>query len=496
VVTSGVPDSIQSTIFCLLQISFSSLALAGMVSPTLLPPLLIIALSYSQVAKRFRPAARDMKRAETLSRSPIYTLFKEALAGVETIRSIPDAPARWSREHRAKTDENIAVYSTGKAFDRWLSVRLETLGNTAVFTAATVSVFLAKAGRLTTGRAGWGITQALSITGLLSWAVRCWTDLETQMMSVMRVTEMLDENIVPKELAKAGEAMPKVLVNGTTWESTPTEDYPLKETGWPWRGGIKFKNISLRYDPNQPRVLHNVTIDVPPGTTLGVVGRTGSGKSSLLAALFRLVDVEEGSIEIDGVDIRSVSLPTLRNNLSIIPQNPVLFAGTLAYNLDATGRSTPALAREALLAASPDFGSMDLQDPIAENGSNLSQGQRQLVCLARALLRKTKILVLDEATSSVDGHTDAAVQRTIKEQFLDKGATVIVVAHRLDTVLGCDQIAVLGEGRVLEVGTPSDLLARGGELKKLVDARRQSRYEEEGENMSLGALLEETPVAV
>jgi ABC-type multidrug transport system fused ATPase/permease subunit len=218
-------------------------------------------------------------------------------------------------------------------------------------------------------------------------------------------------------------------------------------------------------------------------TSQGIVGRTGSGKSTLLVTLFRLVEIESGgSIEIDGVDIRSISLQTLRESLSIIPQDPVLFRGTLMYNLDVTMKASKEEVWKALDAASPELAqqyrssAMGLDSMISEGGKNLSAGQRQLICLARALLRKSKILVLDEATSSVDPKTDALVQETIRKEFVNKGVTVITVAHRLDTVLGSDKIAVLGDGKLIEYGTPNELLKnKRGHLRRLVDADIRSK---------------------
>lgn len=205
-------------------------------------------------------------------------------------------------------------------------------------------------------------------------------------------------------------------------------------------------------------------------------------KSSLLLTLFRLVEIEGGGqIEIDGIDIRSISMQKLRESLAIIPQDPVLFAGTVAYNLDATGNASSENMWEALNTASPSLATQfqqsgGLDTPITEGGKNLSLGQRQLLCLARALLRKSKILVLDEATASVDPKTDQEVQATIRREFVDKGVTVMTVAHRLETVLGYDKICVLGDGKVIEYGTPSELLKNDkGELRRLVDADRQSK---------------------
>lgn len=205
--------------------------------------------------------------------------------------------------------------------------------------------------------------------------------------------------------------------------------------------------------------------------------RTGSGKSSLLLTLFRLFEIEAGgSIEIDGVDIRSVDLQYLRQSLAIIPQDPTLFQGTIAFNLDATGKASPQDMWAALRAASPSLAlqfenANGLDTKVSEGGKDLSLGQRQLICLARALVRKSKILVMDEATSSVDSKTDQQVQETIRREFVDKGVTVITVAHRLDSVLDYDKIAVMGDGGVLEYGAPNELLRlRNGELRRLVDA--------------------------
>ena len=337
------------------------------------------------------------------------------------------------------------------------------------------------------GSVGWGLTQALSITGLLNWAVRCLTDLETQMMSVQRITEITDLDAngqMPREKINPGEAMPSINSNKIFLPSSSGNDTRLVRNEWPWEGNVKFNNVSMRYNQFSPLVLKNISIDIPAGTTLGVVGSTGSGKSSLLLALFRIVELEgNGSIEIDGIDTRSVGMKTLRDSLSIIPQDPVLFSGSLLFNLDPGGKNTREDAWDALRSASPDLAlelekGEGLDTIITEGGRNFSVGQRQLICLARALLRKSKILVLDEATSSVDSQTDAKVQRIIREHFVGNGVTVITVAHRLDTVLGYDKILVLGAGKVLEHGIPGELLKKmGGELRKLVEADRKKRQD-------------------
>jgi ABC-type multidrug transport system fused ATPase/permease subunit len=335
-------------------------------------------------------------------------------------------------------------------------------------------VFLSRAGKLKSGAAGWGLTQALSITGLLTWAVRTLTDAETQFLSVERLSELIN-------VESNGTELNEVKSNSLVSLSHDNE-VALINSGWPV-GRIQFNDVSMRYTPASSLVLKKVSVNVPSGTTLGVVGRTGSGKSSLLLTLFRLVEIEEvGSITIDGVDIRSLSLQGLRGSLSIIPQSATLFAGTLLYNLDSSGKTSTEDAWRALEASSSELARQfrdleGLDTIITEGGMNLSQGQRQLICLARALVKRSNILVLDEATSSVDPRTDAQVQDTILREFVQKGVTVITVAHRLDTVLGYDKILVLDAGKVAEYGSPGELLKTDGYLRRLYDADQLNRLQ-------------------
>merc|ERR1712157_49913 len=318
--------------------------------------------------------------------------------------------------------------------------------------------------------------------------------------------------LIPKEYSNPGEAIYHAyyynnnnLLNNNSSSSinykmnfTPKNDIALRKTNWPWEGRIQLKNVSMKYDPLSIQyILRDISLTIPAGSTLGIVGRTGSGKSSLLLTLFRLVEIESGGmISIDNIDIRSVHLKTLRSSIAIIPQNPVLFAGSMLHNLDASGSNsiTQIEAWDAIKAASQDLYeqlrrtglSLDAIQ-ITEGGKNFSQGQRQLICLARALLSNCKILVLDEATSSVDRRTDTLIQDTIKREFvIKKGVTIITVAHRLETILQYDAIAVLGDGgRLVEYGVPNDLLNnKDGYLSQLVEQdetlrKRSSRVRNE-----------------
>lgn len=306
-------------------------------------------------------------------------------------------------------------------------------------------------------------------------------------MSVERILELTDLDFTASTrldiIDKSHTAATSEVTMNSVVPLSPSREDALLKSGWPWNGHVKLNDVSMRYTPFTRPVLQNVSVDIPAGSTVGIVGRTGSGKSSLLLTLFRLVEIEgAGSITIDGVDIRSLSPRGLRESLSIIPQSPTLFSGTLMYNLDASGRASAHEAWSALDAASTELSRQfresgsGLDTMISEGGENLSLGQRQLICLARALLKRSKILVLDEATSSVDTKTDSQVQETIRREFVRKGVTVLTVAHRLDTVLGYDKIIVLDAGRLVEEGAPDELLKlQGGYLQRLACLDRQNR---------------------
>ena len=279
-VDRGVPDGIGSVLFCFLNIAITVAGLSGLMTPGMSFPLLFISVFYTKVMSKFRPAARDLKRFESKSRSPIYTQFSEALKGVETIRSFPNSSMLWSSELRSLVDTNLNVIYTVKALDRWLSIRLESLGNVVVLTAAFASVLLTRMGRMKAGSAGWGLTQSLAITGLLTWAVRVLTDLETQMLSVQRLTEVTglasvpgegnSQTSFPQEMRGTGEALAALKGSDDfgNLPATPVNEKALIASGWPWKGAISFKNVSMKYSPEAQLALKNVNMVVPSGTTL------------------------------------------------------------------------------------------------------------------------------------------------------------------------------------------------------------------------------------
>jgi ATP-binding cassette subfamily C (CFTR/MRP) protein 1 len=328
-------------------------------------------------------------------------------------------------------------------------VRLETLG-ALVTTGSALFAVLARGsgGAAFPALAGLSVATALSVTQALNWLIRSLSDAETQAISVERLHEYAS---LPseEEAAVLGGAPPPV---------PPPPD-------WPTHGAITITGLRVKYRPTTPYVLRGVDLELRPREKVGVAGRTGSGKSTLVAALYRLPDVMEGRIEIDGVDIARLPLHALRDALSIIPQDPILFAGSVRSNLDVLREHTDA----ALWAALALVGMRDaveamaggLEARVAEGGTPFSQGQRQLLAVARALVRRRKIVILDEASSSVDAATDAALQRVMRAELA--GSTVITIAHRLNTILTqSDRILVMHDGRVAEFAPPQQLLADPG----------------------------------
>mmetsp|Transcript_28733 Transcript_28733/g.88069 ORF Transcript_28733/g.88069 Transcript_28733/m.88069 type:complete len:891 (-) Transcript_28733:519-3191(-) len=411
-----------------------------------------LGFAYVYVARYYRSSSRELQRLDSLSKSPIYAAFTETLHGATTIIAF-GASERFAEEAKQRLDENLKVGFASAAANRWLSIRLEAIGNSIIAGVAALAVGLhgaatggpgmtGGAAAVAAGMAGLSLSYAVSLTDFLNWALRMSTTLEMQMVNVERLLGYS---------ALAQEETRSAVLGGPAGRGPPP--------AWPAHGAITFAGAGMRYRPGTPFVLRNFDLSVAGGEKVGLVGRTGAGKSSVLVALFRLVELAEGSISIDGVDIATLPLFVLRQRLAIIPQEPTLFSGTLRSNLDPFDQHVDAelwdcLAQCSLqpLASSHPEG---LLQPIDAKGANLSVGQRQLVCMARALLRRSKILVLDEATASVDMATDQLIQETLQAQLHD--ATVLTIAHRLHTVMHCDRVVVLSEGAVLEQGPPLEL---------------------------------------
>uniref|UniRef100_A0A8C0DDY7 ATP binding cassette subfamily C member 6 n=1 Tax=Balaenoptera musculus TaxID=9771 RepID=A0A8C0DDY7_BALMU len=328
---------------------------------------------------------------------------------------------------------------------RWLASNLELVGNGLVFAAALCAV-LSKA-HLSPGLVGFSVSAALQVTQTLQWAVRSWTDLESSIVSVERLKDYAQ---TPKE---------------APWRPATCAARPP----WPRGGQIEFRDFGLRYRPELPLAVRGVSFKIHAGEKVGIVGRTGAGKSSLAGGLLRLLEAAEGGIWIDGVPIAQVGLHTLRSRITIIPQDPILFPGSLRMNLDmlhehsdeAIWAALETVQLRAAVASLPG----QLHYECADQGDNLSLGQKQLLCLARALLRKTQILILDEATAAVDPGTERQMQVALGSWFAQ--CTVLLIAHRLRSVLDCARVLVMDEGQVAESGSPAQLLAQRGLFYRL-----------------------------
>ncbi|CAL1286917.1 unnamed protein product [Larinioides sclopetarius] len=380
--------------------------------------------------------SRQVRRLQAISLSPVISFLGETVQGSSTIRAFGSQYDFIERQN-GQVDTNCQAFYTSNMLNRWLAVRLQFLGNTVVFIAALLSVIQRK--NFSPAIVGLTLSYALSVTENLATCVTMWTMIENQMVSVERIHEY--SHLTPE----------------ASWKTESTR-FDLKS--WPSKGSITFRNYKMRYREGMELVLQGINVDIPPGQKVGVVGRTGAGKSSIALALFRIVEPTEGSILIDGIDISDLGLHDLRSKITIIPQDPVVFSGKLRLNLDPLEEhSDEDLWRAIEQSHLKNFvlsleAGLDYQ--VSEGGGNMSVGQRQQLCLARALLKKTKILVLDEATAAVDLETDKLIQNTIRKEFWD--CTVITIAHRLYTVLDYDRILVMEKGRIVEDGKPDDLL--------------------------------------
>ncbi|XP_069726657.1 multidrug resistance-associated protein 1 isoform X2 [Phaenicophaeus curvirostris] len=410
--------------------------LATPIAAVVIPPL---GLVYLFVQRFYVATSRQLKRLESVSRSPVYSHFNETLLGVTVIRAFEEQK-RFIKQNDMKVDENQKAYYPSIVANRWLAIRLEFVGNCIVFFAALFAVMARN--KLSPGLVGLSVSYSLQITAYLNWLVRMSSDLETNIVAVERVKEYT-------EMEKEAE-----------WNIEQT----APASTWPEEGKIEFRGYGLRYREDLDLVLKNINVTINAGEKIGIVGRTGAGKSSLTLGLFRINEAAEGEIIIDGINIAKIGLHDLRFKITIIPQDPVLFSGSLRMNLDPFDQySDEDIWRSLELAHLKNFVSSlpdKLHHECAEGGENLSVGQRQLVCLARALLRKSKILVLDEATAAVDLETDKLIQSTIKSQFEE--CTVLTIAHRLNTIMDYTRVLVLERGEVVECGTPEHLLQEKG----------------------------------
>ncbi|KAF9447357.1 multidrug resistance-associated ABC transporter [Macrolepiota fuliginosa MF-IS2] len=432
-----------------------------------------MAVMYYLVSMYYRRSSVETKRLDSLMRSALYASYSESLTGLSTIRAFKGQEQSIRTAEHGLDMENRAYYMT-ISIQRWLSVRLDLFGNILIF---GIGLFAAGFRRsVDPSKIGVVLSYTLGITQVFSEMISQFAQNEQNMNAVERVlhyTELLPE----------GDAV------------KPNDPPP----SWPPSGGIAFKNVELAYRPGLPLVLKDVSFDVKPGEKVGIVGRTGAGKSSLLQALFRIVEPHSGKIEIDGLDIHDVGLDTLRNRLALVPQDSTLFLGTLRENLDPQGTKTDAELISALQRAwlLPREGStpnpaaeakFSLNATIGDEGSNYSAGEKQLLALCRALVKNSRIIVLDEATSSVDVETDAKLQRTIQTEF--SSSTLLCIAHRLNTIAYYDRVLVMDGGKVAEFDTVLNLFDKEDSIfRSLCDEANLTRADIQRIRADHGALV-------
>lgn len=415
------------------------IAAAFFVSPWMLLAAGLLLVPGLLVASKFLPGAREVKRLESNAKSPIFELFGTALAGIGTIRAFGRTEAYIERMFQ-RIDEHARTFWYLWLFNRWIMFWLNNVG--ALFSVLIAAVVVMNK-TVDAALAGFALSFALQYSAALVWSIRQYASVELSMNATERV---LEYSHIPIE------------------DDSGALDAPA---AWPTQGRLEVDGLSVAYAADLPPVLKNLSFTIEPNQRVGVVGRTGAGKSSLTLALFRFLQIRSGTVHIDGLNIVDLKLHDLRSRLAIIPQDPILFSGTLRSNLDPFGDYTDAelfdaLARVHLIPSPSPSGTQtpatmsttksnvnnmftSLSTPITTGGHNLSQGQRQLLALARAIVSRPKILVLDEATSAVDMTTDALIQRSIREEF--NNTTMLVIAHRLSTVVDFDKILVMDSGR-------------------------------------------------
>ncbi|XP_054720748.1 ATP-binding cassette sub-family C member 10-like [Uloborus diversus] len=396
----------------------------------------ILTVIYFKIQKYYRHTSRELKRLSSISLSPIYAHFSETLNGHSTIRAM-SGTARFQRENMVCVDSNIRAVLSTAAASQWLNLRLQFIGVIIVTGVALIAMWQNQLGGVDAGLVGLALSYALSITSLLNGTVTAFTETEKEIVSVERVMQFIEEI------------------------DTESDDYcQMPPFAWPSHGVITFTSVSLKYRPDCPYALKNVSFETRPCEKIGIVGRTGSGKSSLIQVLCRMVNFFEGAVFIDGVNISNLELKKLRSKLSIIPQDPFLFSGSVRENLDPNFLRSDAEIWKALRFCHMEekiHSVGGLGSEMKEKGENFSIGERQLFCLTRSLLQRAKILCMDEATASIDYQTDSLIRQTVRMAF--RHSTVLIIAHRVESVMDCDRVLVMKEGEILEIGQPSDLLS-------------------------------------
>merc|ERR1719369_228010 len=398
-----------------------------------------VAIGFGFMDQMMTRGVLESKKLDNLMKSPVLHHISSTMSGVTIIRGFGKEDV-FKRRFNVYLNASNSADSMYRLAQRWFMWRMDSLGLITITLTAIVTV--ATKGTVTPAVAGLALSSIFQTCTYLPFIMKIKADFSAMLSSLDRIFEYV---------ALSQEA-PHVI------------ESKRPPSTWPQRGQLQISNVSFKYRPDLPLVLRNITIDVEGGQKVGIVGRTGAGKSSLISTLLRLVELEEGEIIIDGVNISQIGLADLRSAVAVIPQDPVLFQGTVRYNIDPFDKHTDQevwrAIEESNLKEKVCAENKQLDMVVEAEGGNFSVGEKQLICLARALLRKNKILLLDEATASVDVKTDHLIQSTIHSAF--SGCTVLTIAHRLHTILTYDKVLVMDQGRLVEVGSPNTLMEAGG----------------------------------
>ncbi|XP_049611466.1 ATP-binding cassette sub-family C member 4 [Syngnathus scovelli] len=429
---SNMPWTFVDFIQVFLQI-LGVVAVAVAVIPWILLPVVPLLIVFLFLRRYFLETSRDIKRLESTTRSPVFSHLSSSLQGLWTIRAFR-AEDRFQKAFDDHQDMHTAAWFLFLTTSRWFAIRLDAM--CAIFVTVTTFGCLLLRDQLDAGSVGLALSYSITLMGMFQWGVRQSAEVENMMTSVERVVEYTE------------------LESEAPWETNKRPP-----PNWPSKGRVTFDGVNFSYSADGPKVLDNLKVTFQPKEKVGIVGRTGAGKSSLVSALFRLAE-PQGNIFVDGLLTSELGLHDLRQKMSIIPQDPVLFTGTMRKNLDPFNQHSDEelwnALQEVQLKGVVEELPGKLETVLAESGSNFSVGQRQLVCLARAILRKNRILIIDEATANVDPRTDELIQRTIREKFQE--CTVLTIAHRLNTIIDSDRILVLDAGRIHAYDEPYTLL--------------------------------------
>lgn len=450
VMDNELPDAIRMyllTIVMILAVLCLIIAYFPIFALALFPLLIFFVVS----TVYYCATARQLKQIDSVLRSHVFAKFSEGLSGTACIRAY-GLEDRFVTEIQSKIDNMNSSYFLMFATQRWTSIRLDIIGNILVFVTGILVV--TSRFDVMPSIAGLVLSYILSIVQMIQFSIRQLAEVEAG----MNATERLH------------------YYGSSLEEEAPLHTISVRES-WPETGEITFKNVFVRYRPGLPLIISNFSIQIRSGERIGIVGRTGAGKSSILLTLFRLVEISGGSITIDDIDISVIGLHELRSRLAIIPQDPTLFKGTIRSNLDPFSKHTDfelwsALRQSNLVSSTAKINDksherIHLDSVVEDEGSNFSLGQRQLMALARALMRGSRIIVCDEATSSIDMETDLKIQNTMATAF--KGKTLLCIAHRLKSIIKYDRICVMDKGSILELDTPRKLWMSGGLFRSMCD---------------------------